>query len=485
MTTNDFLRDSQIRLRLISEVTEEGVIVHDHGVILDANEAFARIFGFQQPEVIGMLGESFTTPETWSKIMGRSLDAAEAPFEGIGFRKDRTPVYVQLVCKPYPAEGRHLRITVFRDITAQRHAEELRRRSEERYRVLFNSMLDGLLVVEIVKGEGSDYTVLEVNPAFESLTGLRARDILGRSVHEILASSNEPWVDLLDAVAESGSSRRIERFSGVLDKFIEVQAFCPEPGRIAVILSDVTERKRLDDRLRQAAKLEAIGSLASGVAHEINNPINVIMNYASLLQRDGMSSEKVKAFASEIVAESGRVASIVRNLQSFARQELEVPVPTSITEVLDATLDLTRKVLSNDQITLELEVPGDLPRILCRPQLIVQVLVNLITNARQALNDRFTGYDPGKVLRIACEPVQSGDDRMVRITVEDHGIGVSREARERIFDPFYSARRGGLGSGLGLSVSQGIVEDHGGRLWLAEDDGTPTRFHLDLPVHEE
>jgi signal transduction histidine kinase len=198
-----------------------------------------------------------------------------------------------------------------------------------------------------------------------------------------------------------------------------------------------------------------------------------------------MSSENVRAFASEIVAESGRVASIVRNLQSFARQELEVPVPTSITEILDVTLDLTRKVLSNDQIELKLEVSEATPRILCRPRLIAQVLVNLITNARQALNDRFTGYDPDKVLRIACMPVGSGDDRMVRITVEDHGVGVSRDARERIFDPFYSTRRGGIGSGLGLPVSQGIVEDHGGRLWLDEDESAPTRFHLDLPAHEE
>ncbi len=334
-------------------------MVHERGVIVEANPALARMFGYDMEELTGMYGAQLATPETWARIEAASARGPEHSLEGVGLRKDGSIFNAQVVCKPYNLEGRDLRIAVFRDVTDLRRAEEGRRESEARYRILFNSMLDGFMLVEAI-GAGTkrplDYRVIEVNPSFEKLTGLAAERIAGRSLRKLRTDLGEPWLALLDEVAETGEASRVERYSEALGKHLEISAFSAEPGLIATLVTDVTERKELEARLRQAAKLEAIGTLASGVAHEINNPINVVMNYASLIQRKGISRENIESFAGEIIKESERVATIVRNLLAFSRQELEMPVSAELPDIIDETLSLTRKILRNDQITLEIDI---------------------------------------------------------------------------------------------------------------------------------
>ena len=488
MTGDSWLRDSQVRLKILSEVTEEGAVVHDRGVIVEANETFARMFGYELEELLGSSGANLTSPATWTEIISRTGSSAGTPFEGIGIRKNGSQVHVKLVCKPYPFRGKRLGLTVFSDISDRKEAEAQRQESEERYRLLFNSMLDGFLLAEIIrdeKGSVADYRVIEVNPSFEALTGTTSRELTGQTLKELLAKTEEPWLDLLDAVVSRGKAVRVERFASALEKHLEILAFSHEEGRIAALVTDVTERKQLEKRLRQTAKLEAIGALASGVAHEINNPVNVIMNYASLMQRAEIPRENIKTYAGEIVNESERVASIVRNLLAFSRQELDLLVPMEINELVEATIALTRKILLNDQISLQIVLEEDLPQVLCRPRQIEQALVNLVTNARQALGEKYKGFDDRKILNIRTVIVEEADATWVRTTVEDHGNGVSEEARKRLFDPFYSTRKGAGGSGLGLTVCQGIVEDHKGRMLFESKKGGPTRFHLDLPPYHQ
>jgi signal transduction histidine kinase len=282
-------------------------------------------------------------------------------------------------------------------------------------------------------------------------------------------------------------------------------------------------RQAMEAQLTQSQKLESIGTLAGGVAHEINNPINGIMNYARLIFDRLDAENPLREYASEITKETERVAQIVRSLLTFARQEKQFHSPARPADIVNATLSLIRTVLRHDQIALEVDVPEALPQIKCRSQQIQQVLMNLITNARDALNERYPGYDGNKKIIITARLVEHGtrdgeggmgkgergmqnaergenssdgvppskfrlpsselgSHDWVRLTVEDHGAGIPREIRDRIFDPFFSTKPKDKGTGLGLSISHGIVKDHRGQLRFETEERWGTRFHLDLPV---
>ena len=245
------------------------------------------------------------------------------------------------------------------------------------------------------------------------------------------------------------------------------------------------EHKHLEVRLRQLQKLEEIGTLAGGVAHEINNPINGIMNYAQLISDRLDPESPLREFAVGIGREAERVAKIVRNLLAFARQEKESHSLASIAEIVSNTLSLIRTIIRGDQITLEVDVPSGLPNIKCRSQQIQQVLMNLLTNARDALNQRYPEHDPDKIMMVTVRPFEKEGRPWIRVMVEDHGVGIPDEIRGRLFDPFFTTKDRTQGTGLGLSISHGIVQEHHGELCVESEPGEYTRFLLELQVDNE
>jgi len=243
------------------------------------------------------------------------------------------------------------------------------------------------------------------------------------------------------------------------------------------------ERLAMEAQLRQQQRLESIGTLAGGVAHEINNPINGIMNYAQLIaDRVGDRDESVKEFASEIILETERIASIVKSLLTFARHEKQSYSPARLEDIVNAVLNLVRTLIRHDQITIEVTIPEGLPSLCCRSQQIQQVLLNLVTNARDGLNARFPGYDPEKKLAIYARTFEKDGGLWLRMTVEDHGTGISERSREHVFDPFFTTKPKETGTGLGLSLSHGIVTEHGGQISFESEPNVCTRFHVDLPA---
>ena len=244
---------------------------------------------------------------------------------------------------------------------------------------------------------------------------------------------------------------------------------------------DITERKRLEGQLHQAQRLESLGSLAGGVAHEINNPINGIMNYAQLISDQPDDADSAAQYAREIIAETNRVAAIVRSLLQFSRREGPPRQPVETGRIIDGVLSLFRTVIKHDQIQLSVRVDSGLPPIACQEQQIQQVLINLLTNARDALNERYPSYDVDKRVCVTARAVDSPAGARVRLTVEDSGGGIPASAQERIFDPFFTTKCPGRGTGLGLSIAHTIVRDHGGELSVETSEGQYTRFHVDLP----
>jgi len=252
-------------------------------------------------------------------------------------------------------------------------------------------------------------------------------------------------------------------------------------GALATV-EDVTEQRRLQEQLTQSAKLASIGELAAGVAHEINNPLNGIINYAQFLLDRAEPDTRQARFLDGILREGNRMTNIVRNLLTFARVEKEAHSPAHVSDILQATLTLTRQQLKKDDIILEIKQQPDLPQIKCRSQRIQQVFLNLISNARHALNTRYPDSDPNKRLTIHIKEVDRNGQPHVRTTFHDRGVGIPADNLSRVFDPFFTTKRPDEGTGLGLSISYGIIQDHHGEIQVESVEGKHTIFRVDLPV---
>ena len=236
------------------------------------------------------------------------------------------------------------------------------------------------------------------------------------------------------------------------------------------VIRDITERKELQTKLAQAERLAAVGELAAGVAHEINNPINTMINCAQLIQDGDEAHENARI----IIEEGGRIADIVRALLQFARDDRDQAQPTSIAEVVHRTMRLIGESWKRHGITLTIDVDDDLPLVHARPQKVQQVLLNLMINAKDALLQH--DIDNRHVSLIAQQ-----SDGGVSFTVADNGPGIANSVRERIFEPFITTKRALGGTGLGLSISRSIVEDYGGTLQASSEPGGAV-FTVWLPL---
>ena len=243
----------------------------------------------------------------------------------------------------------------------------------------------------------------------------------------------------------------------------------------------VGEQALFQTQSRHQQRLEAIGTLASGVAHEINNPVQSIMNYALLIERRSSAPDVVK-YAQEILHESQRVAAIVRGLLSFARQEGGPYTDVTVHDLVSSTLSLMSAMLRKEGIQVDTSDLEDGPEVRCHPQQIQQVLMNLLANARDALNDRYPGHHEAKKIALHSRTWRRDGAAFVRLTVEDFGVGIDPALIDRVFDPFRTTKPQGEAAGLGLSISLGIVVEHGGAISVESEPESSTKFHVDLPA---
>ncbi|MEI6211675.1 MAG: ATP-binding protein, partial [bacterium] len=381
--------------------------------------------------------------------------------------------------------------------------------------------------------EATDLRFVMFNRAGEELLGYDRKDLLGKNNLDLfppeqaahfMAKDREALVrqGVVDIPEETiQTARKGQRI--LHTRKVSVLGSDGITKYLLGISEDITERKQAEEerllmqaQLIQSQKLEAIGTLASGVAHEINNPIMGVMNYAQLILDILGPDSSVAEYAIEIGKETERVATIVKNLLAFSRKENQADSPARVSDIVKDTLSLIRTVMQHDQVYLEVDVPPDLPKIRCRSQQIQQVLMNLLTNARDALNEKYPGRDENKKVIIRAtvladggrlttlsgpmvsevEPVEeriaesgqvaeSGSSQSaIRITVEDHGNGIPEAVRNRIFDPFFTTKPRDKGTGLGLSISYSLVKEHSGKVTVESEVGQWTRFHVDLPVAE-
>ncbi|PRQ03762.1 Sporulation kinase E [Enhygromyxa salina] len=355
-------------------------------------------------------------------------------------------------------------------------------RSEARWRSLVDGVPD---IIALMDGHAQLEFVNHLAPYDAD-----PNELVGRRAEQVMdPASRAAWREAFSECVRTGSPRELEVCvapEGLPRCWYMTRVVAVGEGsdtKYLTISTDISERKLLEAQVRQQQRLESLGTLASGVAHEINNPVQGILNYAELISAHADDCETVLEFSAEITCESERVAAIVRNLLAFSRQEREQQREDArLEELVAATLSLILAVIRKDDVRVIVDVPPDLPAVSCRPQQIQQIVMNLVTNARDALNERYQGYHDDKIIEIRAASFERGGQAWVRLTVADRGAGIPKDVRARIFDPFFTTKGRDQGTGLGLAVSHGIALEHGGELGVETEPGVGTRFHLDLPV---
>jgi len=351
--------------------------------------------------------------------------------------------------------------------------------SEARYRTLFEESPDALVLVS------ADSQVLEANSA---ALRLFRTDIAGLGE---FVSSGRGRIDPAERARRSqvltrdghGTFRStgLRPDGSTFPQEVDIkQMAIGGEDRWLVLTRDLSTEEHLQQELLQAQKMEAIGQLVSGVAHELNNPLAAIIAFSQLLRSDERLPEDMKHDADLLVQEADRTRRIVRNLLDFARQRPPERHPTSIRHLIESVLTFHSYNMAAGRITVELSIPRDLPHVDVDRAQLQQVLLNLTLNAIQAIK----AHQPSGTIRIAAEERRREDGTpAIRVSVTDDGPGVPAAIRSRIFLPFFTTKEPGQGTGLGLSVSFGIVASHGGSLWLDDrPEERGARFVMDVPI---
>ncbi|MEW6657954.1 MAG: HAMP domain-containing sensor histidine kinase [Thermodesulfobacteriota bacterium] len=240
----------------------------------------------------------------------------------------------------------------------------------------------------------------------------------------------------------------------------------------------ISELEHHQEQLVQSGKIAAVGTLTAGIAHELNNPINNIVLTAEALKEDfsTLDQEEAQDLIHDILVQSQRASEIVRNLLDFSRAEQPVREPVNIAQILRDTIKLVQNQITLSGVEVERDVPADLPIVYGNPKTLQQIFLNLLINAIQAMRD-------GGLLTIRAQTEDGG--HWLKVEVEDTGIGIEPEDLPHIFEPFYTTKEVGRGTGLGLSVSYSIAQKHGGHIEVKSQKGLGSTFTVVLPLEEE
>jgi signal transduction histidine kinase len=230
--------------------------------------------------------------------------------------------------------------------------------------------------------------------------------------------------------------------------------------------------------------LALIGEMAAGLAHEINNPINGIINYAQLIVDESDKDNSAHQFGEYIMEEGNRIADLASKLLFLSRSTTIEKEPVQIYELFSHFLKLTKVQLKKDHIIIKDNISKDIPAIIANPQEIHQVFLNLIQNARYALNEKYPGKDKNKILEISCNKVSTDDYENVRVIFYDRGIGIPENILSKITSPFFTTKPSAKGTGIGLSISQNIINNHNGKMTIESIPGEFTKVVIDLPATE-
>ena len=518
--TEASLRESEDRFRTAFEEAPYGMcMAAEDGRLLHANAALCRMLGYSAEELLAGAWQQITHPDD----MPRSREAELAFREGAAsfelekryIRKDGHPIWARIrISNVTDGSGRtsHF-ITQIEDISERKLAEDRLRTSEESYRDLFENASDLVYTFDL------DLRITSLNRLAESITGYGRQDAVGMSLRQLMTEPQ--WERVRGLVGALAAGQPPAKFEVDLQSkegrrvTLEVNPRLilrdGAPSGIQAIARDITGRDVAEMELRQSQKLESVGRLASGVAHEINTPMQFVGDNVSFLQDSFHTVQDMLTRLREFCRRSGsglaaeyehleqeldldyllkeipealgqteegveRVISIVRAMKEFAHPEDRGRARADLNKAILNTLIVARNEL---KYVADVETDlGELPMVICSVGDLNQVFLNLLVNAAHAIGEVFkkTGRK-GKIrVHTACEGQQ------VLISIADDGAGIPQNIRQRIFDPFFTTKEVGQGTGQGLAIARSVVDRHKGTLTFESEVGRGTTFSIRLPI---
>ncbi len=348
---------------------------------------------------------------------------------------------------------------------------------------LFQAIQDPVL---IVTPEG---LIVDANNAALSAAKKSQSEIVGKGICSIIHGGSSPHIKCPLEEFLLTCAPRVEETTlpGLAGEYLLTISPIKNPdGTVRKIL--LVARELTSDEMRKAdslrtAQMAAIGELAAGVAHEVNNPITGIINFAQLLLDDSEKDSLQAELLDRIVNEGERIALIIKNLLSFARESENSNEPVEINQVLKDSLSLVAHQLKKDGIKVKTNYSSKLCQIYGNFNQLQQVILNLLSNARFALNERYPNASPDKTIEISCYPfIKEEGQTVTQISIKDAGTGIPQGILKRLFDPFFTTKPSGKGTGLGLSISYGIIQDHGGIIKVDSIMHQYTKMIIELPT---
>ena len=374
-----------------------------------------------------------------------------------------------------------------RDVSERKRAEQALRESEARYRDLFDNASD------LVCTTALDGRFLYVNRAWQEATGYTEEELAERRFLDLVHPDSRALCAQVLARAEARETLRhvelvlVTSAGGTLTVEGNISGTTDgRPGRIRGIYRDVTERKRVEEQLRRAERMQAAGRLAGGVAHEVNNMMTGVIGFSEFLMRSLEADDPRRAEVREIIKAGSRAADVTRQLLAFTRQQFLRPEVLSINAVVQDLEKMLRRMITEDHV-LALDLSADAGEIRADRGQLEQVLVNLILNSRDAMADRGRVTIATRVAQLDGAYVQQHSGvqipygEYVQLAVTDTGCGMDAEVQARSFEPFYTTKPVGQGTGLGLSTVYGIVKQSDGFVWVYSEPGLGTTFKIYLP----
>lgn len=475
----DAVAQSEARYRNLFETATDAIYTLDpHGLFTSVNEATCAMMGRARDDLLARSPLALLPPDevaTAKEHLKAAVAGTPRRYECHFVREDGSRRLASVTNSPIRHGSQVIGIlAVARDVTDERERAIALERSEMRYARLVESATDAIFTVDL------DGVMTAVNRSLERASGRARNDLLGLPFVALIdAQDQEAAVHALHG-SLTGNRRRVDlRYPAATSetRYCSLTLTPLTEGFIVTgalgVVRDVTDEKRLTDQLVQQEKLAAVGQLVSGVAHELNNPLASVMAFAQLLLSAPADSATDRSSVEAIHQEAKRAAKIISNLLTFARQHQPERTATDLNRVVEDTLELRRYALRVAQVDVELHLAAALPVTWADPFQLQQVVLNLLTNAEQALAEQ----DGER--RIVITTAHANN--LLTIRVADTGPGIAAEHVQQVFNPFFTTKSVGEGTGLGLSISDGIVREHGGRIQTESVAGRGATFTVELP----
>jgi PAS domain S-box-containing protein len=487
------LRHSQRRFYDLFENSPDAILVQDrNGKILDANASACALHGLTREQLIGKnsvddlvpIGQREVARLNFHKLANSQISWVEAE----SFRADGRSVPVEARVVHIEFDGKPALLFHVRDVSERHAAEMALRSSETLFRSVWENSVDGMRLTD------ENGVMVAVNGAFCRLVGMSQEQLEGK-FFSVIYSADTDWERMLHdhrerfrtGLLEGKNEREHRLHDGRLAVFEITDFYVKSGGKPRLLLSlfrDITVHKRLEDQLRQSQKMEAIGQLAGGVAHDFNNILTIILGHATLLTLTPLDPRS-QASASQIKQASERAAGLTRQLLAFGRKQIANPRPLDLNRIVGNMTEMLGRLLGED-IALQLNFSNEPAIIEADSSMIEQILLNLSVNSRDAMPRGGT-----LSIRVTTREVdfshtrQFADarpGRFVCLIHADTGMGIPPENITRIFEPFFTTKELGKGTGLGLATVYGIVKQHKGWIEVESELGRGTTFRIFLPA---